>query len=149
MRVISAIAAALALGACASGGPGGGGIGSNIGWLGGDRSVPIAAGAPRANLAAEIVGLDAAPTPGGLIVSAIALPPTQGYYDARLVRLPSPDASTYLMEFQLSGPPGPRPAGTPASREVLGGTFLTPGDLQGITQIAVQGTANRRVIRRQ
>jgi len=147
MRAIAAIAiASVTLAACGFGGS----RLNPINWIGGDRSVTVAA-APSSSepIAQQILSLNAAPTPGGIIVSAIALPPTQGYWDARLVRLPSSDPSVYLMEFQLAEPVVRQPAGTQVSREVLGGTFLTQGDLSGISSIAVQGLSNQRVIRRQ
>ena len=138
--------AAAALSACGSGS--GGGLGGIV--FGTDRSDPISVARDAADvpLAQQILSLDAAPTPGGVIVSVIALPPTQGFWDAGLVPVPSDDASTYVMEFRLLPPLAPSPVGTQPSREVLGGTFLTQGDLAGIDTIAVQGASNRRSIRR-
>ena len=145
MRATATIlVAGLALAGCSSGG----GVGGIL--FGNDRSDPVSvARASDVPVADEIVSLDAAPTPGGVIVSAVALPPTQGYWDARLVPLAADDPSVYLMEFRLLPPLLPLPSGTQPSREVLGGTFLTTGDLAGIRSIAVQGVRNRRTIRRQ
>ncbi|WP_308914935.1 hypothetical protein [Jannaschia sp. LMIT008] len=121
-----------------------------LNWLGGDRSEPIAvrAGTAASPVVQQVLSLDVANTPPGLIVSAIGLPPTQGFWNAELVRVPSAEAGLYLMEFRLLPPPDRRPVGAQPSREVLAGTFLTQQDLAGVDRIAVQGVINRRVISR-
>ena len=147
MRVILIVALAGALAACGAGGS----RLNPLNWFGGAEPAPVVArsdAAPAVPLAAQVIALDAAPTPGGAIVSAIALPPTQGFWDAELVRLPSDDPSVYLMEFRLRPPLETRRAGTQPSREVLGGTFLTRQELAGIASISVQGASNRLVVRR-
>ena len=115
------------------------------------RPDPIADARAEAEtpVADQIVSLSAEPTPAGLIVGAVALPPTQGHWDARLVRVPTDDPSVFLMEFRLLPPFEPRPAGTQPSREVLGGRFLTRRELAGIRTVAVRGLRNQRSIRRQ
>jgi len=116
----------------------------------GARSDPLAeiraeAGEP---LVDQIVSMSVSSTPSGAIVSAIGLPPTQGFWDADLVRVPSEQASVLLLEFRLLPPPGPRPAGTQPSREVLAGTVFSLQDLAGIRTIAVQARRNRASSRR-
>jgi hypothetical protein len=106
------------------------------------------AAAPVMPLVAQVTSLEVAPTIGGAIVSATGLPPTQGYWDAELERAPSPDPATLVLRFRAVPPPGPAPAGTVPSREVLAGTRLTNGDLAGIRTIAVEGQVNRRLARR-
>ncbi|TFL18223.1 hypothetical protein [Jannaschia formosa] len=96
----------------------------------------------------QIVSLEIAPTPGGAIVSAVGLPPTQGYWDADLVRVPTEEPSVLLLEFRLLPPPEPRPVGTQPSREVLAGRVLSLQDLAGISTIAVQAQRNRATSRR-
>jgi hypothetical protein len=104
---------------------------------------------PQAPVVDEVLSLTASPTPGGVIVSSVGLPPTQGWWRAELVRVPSRDRSVYAMEFRLLPPVTPRPTGTRPSREVLSGTFLTQRELAGIRSIAVLGRANSRIVSRQ
>ena len=149
MRAIAtALCLATAVAACDGGGTPSGLRGLLFGRSVSDP-VPAARASEGVPVADTIVALQAAPTPGGVIVSAVARPPTQGHWDARLVPLPNGDPSVYLMEFRLLPPLGPAPAGTAPSREVLGGTFLTRQDLAGVRTIAVQGTRNRQSVRRQ
>ena len=118
-------------------------------WFdGGSQPVTRTVAAPAEPLAQQVTRLEVAPTPGGVIVTATALPPTQGFFDAELVRRPAPQAGTVLLEFRLRPPPTPRPVGTAASREVVAGTFLTTQELGGAGTIAVQGATNRRTVRR-
>jgi hypothetical protein len=117
----------------------------------GSRPVPPAslpAAAPAVPLVAQVIALEVAPTPGGVIVSAMGLPPTQGFWDAELERVPSTDPATLVLRFRASPPPGRAPVGTVPSREILAGTRLTDADLAGIRTIAVEGQANRRLARR-
>ena len=120
-------------------------------WFGGDRSEAITAEA-RAEVTTpvidQVVSLTVDPTPGGAIVSTVGLPPTQGFWDAELVRMPTDDPSVILFDFRILPPLERYPAGTQPSREVLGGTFLTNQDLAGVRTIAVQGAQNRRSVRR-
>ncbi|WP_281825489.1 hypothetical protein [Jannaschia rubra] len=94
----------------------------------------------------QVVSLEASPTPSGLIVSTVGLPTTQGFWEAELVRVPSPDPSVLVMDFRILPPVAPQPAGTQPSREVVAGRMLTRQDLAGIRTIVVQGRANRRSI---
>ena len=119
-----------------------------LNW-GGARSeridrVPVAA----RPIVEQVVSLEAAPTPGGVIVSAVGLPPTQGWWEAELVRVGSADPSVLTLDFAILPPTEPRPAGTQPSREVLAGAFYSAQDLAGIRTIAVQGLSNRRSVSR-
>lgn len=143
---ITMLIAATGLSACGFGGS----RLNPLNWFGGDSvSEPIVTVARQEPVAQQITELKAAPTPGGLIISAVALPATEGYWNAELVRASSTDAATYVLDFRLLPPIDRAPVGTPRTREVLAGVFLSSSDLQGITAIAVQGATNRRVIRRQ
>jgi hypothetical protein len=135
---------AMALAGC-EGGSGGGGLSAPV--LSSTVQGPGTAG--RAPVVEEVLTLSASPTPAGVIVSTVGLPPTQGWWRAELVRVPSGNPSVYAMEFRLLPPLVPRRAGTPPSREVLGGTFLTQGELAGIATIAVLGRSNSRIVSRQ
>lgn len=99
-------------------------------------------------LVAEVTALDVMPTPGGAIITARGLPPSQGHWDAELVRIPGEDPSIALYEFRLFPPPEPRPAGSPASREVTVATSISEIALQEVAKIVVQGAANALSSRR-
>ena len=117
--------------------------------LGGAPSaVEVARARTDRPVAQQIVSVEAAETFGGAIVTAVALPPTQGHWDARLVRVPSDDPSVYLMEFRLLPPLTAASPGRAPSREVLAGTMLTADELGGVRTIAVAGATNTRSARR-
>ncbi|GFE64119.1 hypothetical protein [Litoreibacter roseus] len=122
-------------------------------WFGRDRSEPVAASdvqAPqnRRPLVSSIVGLQVDPTPEGAIIRAIGLPPTQGYWDAGLVRVPSSDPSVLAFDFRALPPVNAQPQGTERSREILAGRAVSSDDLEGIRTIVVNGNTNRRSVRR-
>ncbi|GIT91949.1 hypothetical protein JANAI62_24060 [Jannaschia pagri] len=121
-----------------------------LNWFGSSSSEAIAEAQaqPRLPIVDQVVSLDVAATPGGAIISTVGLPPTQGFWEADLVRLPSDDPTVMLFEFRILPPLTPRPAGPQPSREVLGGAVVTNQDLAGIRTIAVQGQRNRRSVRR-
>lgn len=113
-----------------------------------EERIEAAAAVPTQPVVETVLSLSVDPTPGGAIVSAVGLPPTQGWWEADLVRVASADPSVAVLEFRILPPVDPRPAGTQPSREVLAGAFLSRQDLDGISTIAVQGRANRRLISR-
>ncbi|PWJ20860.1 hypothetical protein [Jannaschia seohaensis] len=142
--------ALLALAGCGGGGEsGGGGMGIRAFDFSNNRDVldelRARLGEP---LVDQVVSMELSPTPGGVIVSAVGLPPTQGFWDATLVRVPTDEAATLLLEFRLLPPVEPRPVGTQPSREVLAGTFLSRQDLAGIRTVAIQAQRNRATSRR-
>lgn len=121
-------------------------------WFGGERESRVAAAAgevvdPR-GLVDQIVSLRVDRMPGGAIVNAIGLPPTQGHWDGELVRRADVPAGTLSYEFRLRPPPAPTRTSTQQSREVLVGTFVSDQALQGIRTIEVIGASNRRSVRR-
>lgn len=88
--------------------------------------------------------------PGGAIVRARGLPPTQGYFDGALVsetRTASEDG-VLTFAFRIVPPPSPQRVSTPQSREVLVGLFLSDQTLEGVRQIRVEAARNARVARR-
>ena len=97
----------------------------------------------------QVIALNAAPTPSGLIVSAIGLPATQGYWEAELVEVADGDPATLVLDFKLLPPVAPEPVGTPRSREVLAGRYFSRQDLAGIGSIVVRGETNNRQVSRQ
>lgn len=94
----------------------------------------------------EVTALTVAPVSGGALVQAVGLPPTQGWWDAELL----PEAEmravdgTLTFRFVVASPRGPRPAGTPMSREVSAGIFVPESRLMGAGRITVLGEENAR-----
>ena len=123
-------------------------------WFGKSREARVAATAvevkdPR-GLVNEIISLKVDRMPGGAIVSAVGLPQSQGYWEASLVPLngEKPDKGTLSYEFKLLPPNKPTPPGTPRSREVLTGLFVSDQTLEGVRNIQVIARQNRRSVRR-
>tara|TARA_R110002073_G_scaffold34710_2_gene102516 strand:- start:910 stop:1359 length:450 start_codon:yes stop_codon:yes gene_type:complete len=123
-------------------------------WFGGDREERIEVTAdevetdPR-GLVTEIVSLSVVPNPGGAVISAMGLPPRQGYWEADLVEVSRED-SEMVFEFRVFQPLDPNTrVSTQRSREVLAGTALNRFDLAGIRSITVIGQQNRRTVSRQ
>ena len=113
-----------------------------------DRTIEAARADPAQPTVDQVVSLDVAQTRSGVIVSAVGLPPTQGFWEANLVRVPSGDPSVLLLDFRILRPLTRHPVGTQPSREVLAGLALSRQDLAGIRSIAVQGARNRRIVSR-
>ncbi|MEO0861695.1 MAG: hypothetical protein AAFY65_13870 [Pseudomonadota bacterium] len=121
-----------------------------LNWFGASSSDPIsrAQAAPTRPVIDQVLSLKVDPTPNGAIISTVGLPPTQGFWEAELARLPTDDPSVLLFEFRILPPLERLPAGTQPSREVLAGTRVSTRDLEGIRTISVQGAQNRRSVRR-
>lgn len=124
-------------------------------WFGNDREERVqidesATQAPRDNrqLVTEVIDLDVDPMPGGAIVRAVGLPPTQGYWEADLVLVSELDREL-VFEFRVYRPLDPNTrVGPPQSREIVAGTSLSRQDLAGIRSIVVMAQENRRIVRR-
>ncbi|QDY69193.1 hypothetical protein [Qingshengfaniella alkalisoli] len=104
--------------------------------------VPVAVdGRP---LVDQVATVNVERTPGGVIVRATGVPPTQEYWDAELVQIETPDlpASTIRYEFRLRGPIGPANVGSVPSREIEVGKFISNPDLAGVSTITVTGARN-------
>lgn len=120
-------------------------------WFGGDREEPvIAVVAPTIDprpLVAEIVSLDADRVDGGAMVRVMGRADRQGYWQADLVET-GRENGRLLLEFRVVPPRDATAEGTPQSREILTGIFLSAQALDGIREISVQGATNRRSVRR-
>jgi|SRR6056297_115699 len=133
-------------------------------WFGGSQAEERTL-APRGGYGAEeadprplvdrVIALQVDRTPGGAIVSAIGLPPTQGWWAAELVPVnadiegrPVADGGVLGFEFRIVPPPGPRRSGTPPSREVSAGLFVTDQELAEVRSVTVAGADNQRSARR-
>ena len=99
-------------------------------------------------LVAEVTVLKVEPYPGGAIVRATGVPPTQGFWEAELVAQPLDDQGRLVFEFRVFPPPEPAAAGTAWSRQVTVAAALSDIKLQGVTAIVVQGASNALSARR-
>ncbi len=98
----------------------------------------------------QVLSLSVEPIPGGAIVRATGLPPTQAWWQADLVAqndgLPVDGVLTY--RFVVIPPRTPAPSSTQPSREITAGAYLSDFDLASIRQITVQGQRSLRSTRR-
>lgn len=101
-------------------------------------------------LIADITELHVEQTLGGVIVRAVGLPPTQGYWDASLVPVNATDTSSsrLVFDFRVRPPLSPGAVGTARSREVEVGTFLSNDQLEGVRQVVVTAARNSRTSNR-
>ena len=93
-------------------------------------------------LVAEVTMLKVEPYPGGALVRATGLPPTQGYWEAELVAQPLDDQGRLVYEFRVFPPPEPLAAGSATSRQITVAAALGTIALQGVKTIVVQGASN-------
>jgi hypothetical protein len=114
-----------------------------------DAVVPGKPGDPRI-LVAEVTEMEVARQPGGAILRATGLPPTQGWWDAELVAENGgePVDGVLSYRFVVDQPRGATRVSTPQSREVTAATYLSDIRLAGVTRIVVLGTANSRSSKR-
>ncbi len=135
-------------------------------WFGRDTAAPVETLAPRGGYpvkvgkpnqqqVAQVSSLSVEKIPSGAIITAMGLPPTQGYWDTDLVPLNdgAPDENgTVTYVFMVSRPPADSAAArrvmTPQSREVSAAAFLSTYKLQGVRKIVVQGVSNARSVAR-
>lgn len=126
-------------------------------WFGQSREVATlepAGGWPgmRDNraLAADVTELAVERMPGGAIVRASALMPSQGWWDAELVAQgdgrPMDGVLTY--EFRVAPPRTETRVSTPQSRTLSAGVRVSDQRLEGVHTIVVRGAQNARSVRR-
>lgn len=119
-------------------------------WFGGSKeeTVQVVDGVPvdPRPLVQEVTRLEVARQPGGAIVTAAGVPPTQGWWDAELV--PEGDGAAkdgvLTYRFVVKAPLELRRTSTPQSREVTAAVYLSDIRLQDVTQIVVLGASNSR-----
>ncbi|MCB1522962.1 MAG: hypothetical protein KDJ23_02595 [Rhodoblastus sp.] len=129
-----------------------------VNWFGRSKAVatapanPVVPGRPDDGrlLVDQVTELEVARQPGGAIVRASGLPPTQGWWDAALV--PENDGlavdGVITYRFVVAAPPKAKRVSTPQSRELTAAIFLSDMRLQDVRQIVVVGTQNSRSVRR-
>lgn len=95
-------------------------------------------------LVQQVTALEVARQPGGAIIRASGLPPTQGWWKADL--LPASDGvaedGVLTYRFVVAQPLEPRRSSTPQSRELTAAVFLSDIRLQDVRKIVVQGATN-------
>lgn len=123
-------------------------------WFGRSEEVQVAAPASD-NLDAEgrslvqsVTSMTVEPYPGGAIVRATGLPPTQGWWNAELVALPVDENGVLVLEFRVFPPIADWPASTPVSRQITAAISLSDIRLEPVRTIVVQGETNARSSRR-
>lgn len=145
-------AALMVLGLLAGCGDGSGSRLNPFNWFGRSEVVVTAPGSsvpvdPRP-LVASVTGLVVEPYPGGAIVRATGLPPSQGWWEAELVGLPIDENGVQVFEFHVFPPPAPTPSGLPQSREITVAAAISTIRLERVREIVVQGATNSRSSRR-
>ncbi|MBN2741405.1 MAG: hypothetical protein JXR35_10940 [Rhodobacteraceae bacterium] len=116
---------------------------------------PTQIGKPWQQPVAQVLSLTVEKTSTGAIVTAMGLPPTQGYWQTDLVALndAKPDANgTMTYRFMLTPPAADsadaRRVSTQQSREVSAAAFISNYKLEGVRKIVVEGAGNARSVRR-
>lgn len=99
-------------------------------------------------LVQEVLSFVIEPIKGGAILRATGLPPTQGWWQAELVEVPSEDPEVLTLDFRVLPPPGKTDVNTPRSREVTVAVYRSNIKLANIREIVVQGATNARASRR-
>ncbi|MCI2398199.1 hypothetical protein [Aliiroseovarius subalbicans] len=87
---------------------------------------------------------------GGVIIRAVGLPPRQGYWAGELVSDTNdkPENGVLTYTFRIAEPYALTREGTPYSRQVIVGHFVSNVKLRGVTSIRVLGAQNSRSVRR-
>lgn len=99
-------------------------------------------------LVAEVTQMQVEAYPGGAIVRATGLPPTEGYWEAELVALPPDDQGRLVYEFRVFPPLDPVAAGTPYTRQITVAAAISTIKLEGVRSIVIQGATNALSSRR-
>lgn len=95
-------------------------------------------------LVQQVLDLKVEPYPGGAIVRATGLPPSQGWYKADLVALPVDEDGVLVLEFRVTPPPAPTGVVNQQSREIVVAYAISDIRLEKISKIVVQGETNAR-----
>jgi hypothetical protein len=109
--------------------------------------LPVDAADPRP-LVDQVLTLSVEPIPGGAIVRARGLTPTQGWWEAELVPRPLDENGTLIYDFRILPPITRTDVNTPQSREVDVAIYISDFKLEAVREIVVQGSGNSRVARR-
>jgi hypothetical protein len=99
-------------------------------------------------LVPQVTRLAVEPHPAGAIIRVTGLPPRQGWYDGRLVRVDSAEAGVLAYQLRAWPPPYQTPAATPRSRELMVAAFVNQDLLSGVREVRVAGELNTLSSRR-
>jgi hypothetical protein len=109
--------------------------------------LPEQQGDPRP-LVETVLSMQVEPIPGGAVVRARGVTPTQGWWDAELVPQDVDDKGVLVYEFRLLPPRGRADVNTQTSREIDVAIFISDVKLENVREIVVQGATNARSARR-
>ncbi|MBF9036300.1 hypothetical protein HKCCE2091_18810 [Rhodobacterales bacterium HKCCE2091] len=143
MRVVILLGAVLTLAACES-------RLNPWNWFGNAREERVAVEAAPAvpedprGLVDQVQRVSVDRLPTGAVVTAIGIPPRQGYWEAELVEV-GREGGNLVLEFRIAEPITPTDVGSPRSREVYAAFDLSNHDLAEIRQITVEGARNRMI----
>lgn len=86
--------------------------------------------------------------PGGVIVRATGLPPTQGFWAGDLVPVGGDEVpdGVLALEFKVLPPTETRPAAAPQTREIVVAEFLSDQSVRQFSRITVIGARNQRSV---
>lgn len=128
-----------------------------LNWFGGSRrrrtrsEATAAETADGRQLVREVTEMVVEQVPGGAIVRATGLPPTQGWWKAELksdTRGRPDENGVVTYRFLVYQPLTQTRVSTPQSRELTAAVFLSDIRLEAISEIVVQGETNSRASRR-
>ena len=88
------------------------------------------------------------PIPGGAVVRARGVTPTQGWWDAELVARDVDEKGVLVYDFRLVPPTDRTDVSTQQSREIDVAIYISDVKLEAVREIVVQGAKNARVSRR-
>ncbi|RYI14867.1 MAG: hypothetical protein EON48_11495 [Acetobacteraceae bacterium] len=95
-----------------------------------------------------VLSMQVEPIPGGAVVRARGVTPTQGWWDAELVPQDLDDKGVLVYEFRLLPPVGGTDVSTQQSREIDVAIYISDVKLANVREIVVQGATNARSARR-
>ena len=98
---------------------------------------------PRA-LVAQVLDMKVEAYPGGAIVRATGLTPTQGWWDAELVARDVDEKGVLVFDFRIFPPVTDTAVNNQQSRQVTAAASLSDIKLDGVREIVVQGESNAR-----
>lgn len=110
-------------------------------------ALPAQGGDPRP-LVDTVLSMAVEPIPGGAVVRARGVTPTQGWWDAELVARDLGEDGVLVYEFRLLPPRGQTDVNTQRSREIDVAIYISDVKLANVREIVVQGATNARSARR-
>lgn len=154
MRKILALCAILTISACSGGSSDNGNFWASLypsNWFTGgkEEGSPIVPRGGYKNaqdfrpVVGQIVSINFERTSFGMIVTAAASLPNQGYYSAELVPSTEARSDQLVFEFRAWPPREITTVGSPKQRELAAAIFLSDQTVRGIREITVIGGSNQ------